>query len=557
MNSHIFTNQTTVSGSASISNTLNNSASGSDKKILLPRIKYSNSNIFDSSYSKKPKTRRVAIQKRNLYLTEMKSHEDQKSLGQVQTEPTEKSHSRSNSAATHQKVLSEGGNNVIDGKFMQKLANILSKSQAPKKKIIKTYKPINKRYSTQEYLDKTREIVRMRYSLNLKMQTQNQIEENVKNEIKGIEETMVSLEKYRDEFETNFYNNYNVKLKKLLADLEKERNVIYGLYQEVVQKRKENNLILNQIHKREIEKNNIEKWIILQLEVKNKKQPKNLKKELAQFKGGFLYKDVEDFNDEFTKLENHNLNLLKEYNKVRKIIDELIQKRDEPLKENELIDKELNELIADKQKILNGLKKENARLQEQKNEVEKYSQIVPILKKKKKITSSLNFEAVNYINFQILHSKTKDLLYHMINVLYNNIIYNVNDETLPQNLKNYNRLDRMKKMLISIERGIYQIYKSFNYFKEKNWMYGKRINELQCSLEMKHKKEKAEKNRQIEEKKFKEFKEKIEEKNKRVFYKPNRLVDRYPAQLYCKPKKKQVETDINKEPGLEDFLYDE
>ena len=86
------------------------------------------------------------------------------------------------------------------------------------------YKQLNVRYSNHDFLEKTREITRLKYSLQLKLDSKNQYEENIKNEIAGIEETMKSMENYRDNFDRNVTQKFNEYLKKLYSEIEKEKN---------------------------------------------------------------------------------------------------------------------------------------------------------------------------------------------------------------------------------------------------------------------------------------------------------------------------------------------
>ena len=59
----------------------------------------------------------------------------------------------------------------------------------------------------------------------------------------------------------------------------------------------------------------IEKWLILQIYIKDGKKPKNLKNELKKYKNKLIFETPEDLDIIFKNKENKNLRLLTEYNK--------------------------------------------------------------------------------------------------------------------------------------------------------------------------------------------------------------------------------------------------
>lgn len=422
------------------------------------------------------------------------------------------------------------------------------------------YKQLNVRYSNHDFLEKTREITRLKYSLQLKLDSKNQYEENIKNEIAGIEETMKSMENYRDNFDRNVTQKFNEYLKKLYSEIEKEKNKVWGLYKTLSEHRKENNILESKIRKKENEKNTLEKWIIFQLVVKNGKEPTDLQKELEKFKGGFIFETADEFLDGFTKEEDKNILLLEQYEKVNKSIEELIKERDTLIETREKEEKKLKQQIDEKQVILNLLKKRNEKLMKQKEEAMILSRN-KIKQRKKEIQSSLNFNLFNSVNFELLHSDTKgkDLLYSMIYSLYSEIVANLSTE-LDNITVNFKALPTKEKkmisMLISVEISANYIFNKMIYYKKNSDIYGERLAAIIKQIDVMHKREKANVLKQLEQKKYKELKDKIAKRNDKVYFIPNKKNLVYPFQLYQGKKKRGSSHDKDKELGLEDFLYE-
>lgn len=455
----------------------------------------------------------------------------------------------------------------VEGHLLKKLAKKYKikgetddKVEGNRKPIKKTFKELNVRYSNYNFIEKTREINRLRYSLQLKQESKNQYEENIKNEIAGIEETMRSMQNYKDNFEKNVTQKYNDYLKKLYSELEIEKNKVFALYQTLNSKRKENNMLESKIRKKENEKFFMEKWIKFQFEVKNGKEPENLKNELKKLDGAFIFEDVDDFFDGFTKEEDKNLLLLKNYEKINRSIKELNNEKKELLEAREKYEKNTDNLIIEKQKILDLLKARHENLQKQKEQVILSSQTQKTVKKKK-IQSSLNFKLYNSVNFELLHSNTKnkDLLYSIIFSLYNSIITNLSNEidNLTVNFKACpNKYKKMKCMLISIEIAINYLLDKITFYHNNPLIYGNLLNQITKQIEIDHKREKANTLKMIEIKKYKELKDKIAKRNEKIYFVPNKRTLDYPFYLYQGTKKRKSSKDKEKELTLSDFLYE-
>ena len=154
----------------------------------------------------------------------------------------------------------------------------------PKKKksliINHNFEKIKVRDSSYEYIEKTKEIILARYNLQIKKEGVKRIENNVKNEIKTLNQTMKEMKSYKDDLENIFINKDNEALKSLNNQIieEKIKNDLLSI--ELGKINKEVNKLNNLIIKIDGIKRGIEKWIIFQVQMNKRKIPLNLKETL-------------------------------------------------------------------------------------------------------------------------------------------------------------------------------------------------------------------------------------------------------------------------------------
>ena len=202
----------------------------------------------------------------------------------------------------------------------------------PKKKVIINHKSerVKVKESSDEYIEKTKNIVLARYTLKIKQEAAKRIEDNIKNEIKSLDKTMKKINIYQSNLENNFINKYNDALKQLNSQTEQERIKNDELNFKLNRVLKDVNSLNNQITKKESIKNNIEKWIIFQIQMDKRIIPVNIKEFLKkEYNNQLIFQTVEDFKEWFVREEDKNLKLLsdfqRKYKEKEKIEEEFLE----------------------------------------------------------------------------------------------------------------------------------------------------------------------------------------------------------------------------------------
>ena len=420
----------------------------------------------------------------------------------------------------------------------------------PKKKNIINFKSerVKVRESSDEYIEKTKNIVLARYTLKIKQEAAKRIEDNIKNEIKSLDKTMKKINIYQSNLENNFINKYNDALKQLNSQTEQERIKNDELNFKLNRVLKDVNSLNNQIAKKESIKNSIEKWIIFQIQMDKRIIPVNIKEFLKkEYNNQLIFQTVEDFKEWFVREEDKNLKLLsdfqRKYKEKEKVEEEFLEYKKYDSYNIEL-DKEVNE----KENLLNLLKIRNAALEKDKIETSNY---VSINNYKKRRTLSIGDKP----------KKMKDNIFFKIKYIYNHI-----KDKIPSSLYDFELSDneiihinlrevKILKMLNTLEQIINILLRKYHEYKSNN-KYNAILKEIHAAIDLEHKKENARKNKLEEERKIEELQERINQRNEKVIYIPFRKVDNYPFTLFVKPKVKKDAKKHKKDLSLSDFLYD-
>ena len=414
------------------------------------------------------------------------------------------------------------------------------------------------RYTKETYLSKTREIAQLHYSLQLKKEQKLQIETEIQKEIEGINHTMKSLESYNKTFEDNVINKINASLKGLYSTLEKERLIAVHLYQQVLNQRKEMNILETKIRRKEAEKKNIERWIVFQLEVRKFGKVTNLKEELKHVEDGIIFDSVEAVEDQFQRIEKQNVRLLMQYNTKQKDLADLKDYHSNIISSRQQQEQQLNEQIIEKEKIVELLKMRYQTLYNQYRKALTVLTVVP-KKKKVKIVSSLNFKLQDFAVFQLLHTKN-DLLYSITYKLYNNCVNNLQNEMscdIEVNFKNcLTKEAKLLGMLLSIELSVDYLKNKYNYYKQNKTIYGEMFKQKINQLEKEKRIQKSIQAKEIENKRYKELKEKIEAKENKKRFLPLRKIDMYPSRKFVDLNTHSQRIKVETEPEFHDFIYD-
>ncbi len=420
----------------------------------------------------------------------------------------------------------------------------------PKKKIIINHKSerVKVKESSDEYIEKTKNIVLARYTLKIKQEAAKRIEDNIKKEIKTLDKTMKKIKCYQTDLENNFMNKYNDALKQLSSQSEQERIKNDELNFKLNRVLKDVNSLNNQIAKKESIKNSIEKWIIFQIQMDKRIIPVNIKEFLKkEYNNQLIFQTVEDFKEWFVREEDKNLKLLsdfqRKYKEKEKIEEEFLE-----YKKYDIYNIEIDKEVQEKENLLNLLKIRNAALEKEKIETSNY-------------VNKSYYKKKRTFSFGDKPKIIKDNIYLKIKYIYHHL-----KEKLPSSLYDFELNDheiahanirevKILKMLNTLEQIINILLTKYHEYKSNN-KYTAILKEIHATIDLEHKKETARRNKLEEERKIDELQERINQRNNKVIYIPLRKVDNYPFALFIKPKTKKGEKNEKKDLSLSDFLYD-
>ena len=296
---------------------------------------YSNSSIFESQII--PNSREVSARpiksKKEVYLTDL---DDNNELEIIQTNPNKHN---MNELFDYKPTLS---GRILPNirrrpptmiyccneKFEAKnLSHLYDKYwvNPPKKRVILNHRRerIKVRDTSSEYIEKTKSIILERYNLKIKKDCKLRIENNIRNEIKSLDNTMDKIKKYQFDLEHNFIQKMNDELIRLFEKIKEEKLILEQLSVKVISLMKEDSYLKTEIKKANNNKLFYEKWIIflIRMDKKTLKKipPESLKLILKQeYNNELIFKEVEEVMEWFTNSAQRNFNYLLEYNKVKK-----------------------------------------------------------------------------------------------------------------------------------------------------------------------------------------------------------------------------------------------
>ena len=404
--------------------------------------------------------------------------------------------------------------------FLNRLKNNIERKNETEKKMnsannylfdkklndLNLYKKPENYYIT--YIEKLNEFLKKKKVHDLRRERLLQYEELAKNKIEAVKEQINSMHSSQRLLENKFLIKYQEYLASLYKEKDKQDNkdiilctIIYGLRRDIKELDKKVKKLL-------FEKNTYIKWLLLQIQVKNKllKLPKeyqpylkldntkNLPKELQIYIKNIIFPNPEDLINRIDYYENRNIKSLEIYHRITNetypLKDEL-EKVMFALSRISNID-EINKLNEIKLK----LKSKNQILINQINYLKKEGNIFPTKNLQKRI-----------------HSK----LYEKIKLMRNNIIYRKIKEE-----ENINENVEILKMLKELEIEI-------DLLKNKHQFYLlKYSDKLKMAIEKREKEkriEKIRKNKKIVEGRQIQLKKSIIEKANKQFILPNMKIN--------------------------------
>ena len=244
-------------------------------------------------------------------------------------------------------------NMTSDENYLQKMEQEKEKSERK----LKNKKSRTFRDDKNAYIRKTNEIKRLKYELELKKNAMDNYQENLKIQLNSLNYTMANIQAYKDDIENNFIAKYNEALRifprkiydlKLLSD--KQNNELKQLKNDVMN-------LKQLITKKELALKDIEKWIKLQIFIREGKNPENVKAALKKYNGKLIYNSMEELENNLTYKQNNNLRLIDKYNKSEREKKNLMPWLEEQEKSYENFKKTFWVQVDEKLVELNSLKK--------------------------------------------------------------------------------------------------------------------------------------------------------------------------------------------------------
>ena len=464
-------------------------------------------------------------------------------------------------------------NKILYRQQIQEQKNNKCKTSGNENKIVNSKpKKVAVKDGPKNYISKTREINRLKYCINLKLENIKDFYYDYRQEIKNIDFTINSIKAYKNNLEHKFINEYVSQLRSLNKITLNERLKEEQQRNEIVRLKKSISNMSYRKKRLELNKFLIEKWIGLQVYIKDKirmdgKQIKNYITKGNRRQS--LFQSADEFEDFFKKKEINNLRLIQTLN-VKTQEKAVLFKE---LKNVELYniedDNYLIKMITEKEKLLKLLKRRNSELLQERNEV-------------KKMNSEPKFDKLSPINLDLISftpkkdkntNKEKDKENSNKNIIINyNIIYPLIQKTFDYIIANdksslsesedtfrhINSINNPSTKALSQMKMIEMAYTYLIYYKMNNMEGNETLyKQLMEEIEHNHKKRKAEKYKKEEELKEYEMHKKMEEKKNRIVFKSRK--DDYSSLIYIekiKNKERKMKKNTKKKLDIFDFLYD-
>ena len=464
-------------------------------------------------------------------------------------------------------------NKILYRQQIQEQKNNKCKTSGNENKIVNSKpKKVAVKDGPKNYISKTREISRLKYCINLKLENIKDFYYDYRQEIKNIDFTINSIKAYKNNLEHKFINEYVSQLRSLNKITLNERLKEEQQRNEIVRLKKSISNMSYRKKRLELNKFLIEKWIGLQVYIKDKirmdgKQIKNYITKGNRRQS--LFQSADEFEDFFKKKEINNLRLIQTLN-VKTQEKAVLFKE---LKNVELYniedDNYLIKMITEKEKLLKLLKRRNSELLQERNEV-------------KKMNSEPKFDKLSPINLDLISftpkkdkntNKEKDKENSNKNIIINyNIIYPLIQKTFDYIIANdksslsesedtfryINSINIPSTKALSQMKMIEMAYTYLIYYKMNNMEGNETLyKQLMEEIEHNHKKRKAEKYKKEEELKEYEMHKRMEEKKNRIVFKSRK--DDYSSLIYIekiKNKERKMKKNTKKKLDIFDFLYD-
>ncbi len=484
---------------------------------------------------------------------------------------------------------------------------------------IKKNKKINigAKMTIREYINKTRDIILLKNSCEIKSNRINKINETYKSQIYSINQTISSLLSAKKKINNECFDKYNSYIKHLARREDEERENCYLLKNNIASLKKELADLEVIIKSQSDKKTSISRWVYFQIQLKEhlKELPPyyysvmdsynsdntysnvvNLfkprisheselisteeKKRLIEYRKRTVYDNVEEFDEAFKKMEDTNLRLISEQNKSEKELEKIKEERDTLKKEIEdEAQREINE-IQNAEKKLQYVKRIYMRLVYEKIKTENTNKSKIKLNSshrilygnKQKLFHSLSCESLKVLQLENnnhnvftnnVYLKKKGLLYNKIfNVFTTALLLKDgaldNDDTEDKSARvQLTNESEMLEMLQYIEK-VLMILLDYNKSIKNNEELLPLLKGIYVKIDKDNKSKKNMYQKELLRQQEEIKKKKIEERTKKVYFIPLRKVDmKYSQQLKLNKINKTRKTIDSNDLQFVDFIFDE
>ena len=484
---------------------------------------------------------------------------------------------------------------------------------------IKKNKKINigAKMTIREYINKTRDIILLKNSCEIKSNRINKINETYKSQIYSINQTISSLLSAKKKINNECFDKYNSYIKHLARREDEERENCYLLKNNIASLKKELADLEVIIKSQSDKKTSISRWVYFQIQLKEhlKELPPyyysvmdsynsdntysnvvNLfkprishesglisteeKKRLIEYRKRTVYDNVEEFDEAFKKMEDTNLRLISEQNKSEKELEKIKEERDTLKKEIEdEAQREINE-IQNAEKKLQYVKRIYMRLVYEKIKTENTNKAKIKINSshrilygnKQKLFHSLSCESLKVLQLENnnhnvytnnVYLKKKGLLYNKIfNVFTTALLLKDgaldNDDTEDKSARvQLTNESEMLEMLQYIEK-VLMILLDYNKSIKNNEELLPLLKGIYVKIDKDNKSKKNMYQKELLRQQEEIKKKKIEERTKKVYFIPLRKVDmKYSQQLKLNKINKTRKTIDSNDLQFVDFIFDE
>ncbi len=332
---------------------------------------------------------------------------------------------------------------------------------------IKSNKINRKNESSLDYINKTREIILLNYTSNIKKESSYTLRETFKNKIEELNENCKSFENAICFSNKNFFSTFNEYVKFLLRQKKIEKQYNNNLLRKIFKLKNENSLLESKIKKNQIDKSNILKWLYLQILIFEKKLV------IPDYYKNIIEQDEYHFNlmlEEKTK-KNSDLNLIKIKNTQRQFFSNLITNNNN--NNNNLKRKSESFFYKKKFERMDSRKKIENNVNNINNDNEPYSYLKNISKKEMKRIRDYKY-FLKYLTYNDILEQFKQYENESLNLLIKkeNIMFQIKELEKEKKLYFIENKEEFELLNNSIEKKEKELkllkLKNENLKKEKN-----------------------------------------------------------------------------------------